>query len=140
MLVMQTKHGFIIGNKYVFLNFKAQGKEVLFIQSINHSNKKVLIFQSNFFFFLSFRKWPQKWDKLLWYWSTTECNALMKNCLLINNNYRDNLWFKSMYVRSLGRCFPTMYISIILSNRIMYFSWIVRMFGKVSPLWFWIVP
>lgn len=51
MLVMQTKHGFIIGNKYVFLNFKAQGKEVLFIQSINHSKKKVLIFQSNFFFF-----------------------------------------------------------------------------------------
>lgn len=52
MLVMQTKHGFIIGNKYVFLNFKAQGKEVLFFQSINHSNKKVLIFQSIFFFFI----------------------------------------------------------------------------------------
>lgn len=51
MLVMQTKHHFMIGNKCVFLNFKAQGKKYS-IQLISRSNTESSAFSVQFFFIL----------------------------------------------------------------------------------------
>ena len=57
---MQRKHNFIIENKYMFLDFKAQGKKVLFIQLINYSNPESSYILVQVFFFFILQEWPQK--------------------------------------------------------------------------------